>query len=126
MGQSRPLFVYFRSFLVTISIQIEKSVDGVLGIRTWAAGWKAQTKPQSYGGHIFFLVKLSPNFAVDDHSHPWCRLGFNLLSIGFLGSKFSQKPRNLVTTISNKFRCFSKILKMDSFGNLTSLTQIGL
>ena len=34
MGQSRPLFVYFRSFLVTISIQIEKSIDGVLGIRT--------------------------------------------------------------------------------------------
>ena len=34
MGQSRPLFVYFRSFLITISIQIEKSVDGVLGIRT--------------------------------------------------------------------------------------------
>ena len=29
MGQSRPLFVIF---LVTISIQIEKSVDGVLGI----------------------------------------------------------------------------------------------
>ena len=28
-------FVYFRSFLITISIiQIEKSVDGVLGIRT--------------------------------------------------------------------------------------------
>ena len=27
-------FVYFCSFLVTISIQIEKSVDGVLGIRT--------------------------------------------------------------------------------------------
>ena len=33
MGQSRPLFVYFRYFLDTISI-IEKSVDGVLGIRT--------------------------------------------------------------------------------------------
>ena len=32
MGQYRPLFVYFRSFLVTISI--EKSIDGVLGIRT--------------------------------------------------------------------------------------------
>ena len=31
MGQSRPLFVYFR---VTISIQIEKSIDGLLGIRT--------------------------------------------------------------------------------------------
>ena len=35
MGQSRPLFVYFHYFLDTISIiQIEKSVDGVLGIRT--------------------------------------------------------------------------------------------
>ena len=33
MGQSRPLFVYFRHFLITISI-IEKSIDGVLGIRT--------------------------------------------------------------------------------------------
>ena len=36
MGQSRPLFVYFRSFLITISILIEKSVDGVLGI--WTRG----------------------------------------------------------------------------------------
>ena len=36
LGQSRPLFVYFCSFLVKISIiQIEKSIDGVLGIRTW-------------------------------------------------------------------------------------------
>ena len=35
MGQSRPLFVDFRPFLITISIiQIEKNVDGVLGIRT--------------------------------------------------------------------------------------------
>ena len=33
MGQSRPLFVYFCYLLDTISIiQIEKSVDGVLGI----------------------------------------------------------------------------------------------
>ena len=35
MGQSRPLFVYFHPFLITISIiQIEKSVDDVLGIQT--------------------------------------------------------------------------------------------
>ena len=35
MGQSRPLFVYFHTFHITISIiQIEKSVDGVLGTRT--------------------------------------------------------------------------------------------
>ena len=35
MGQPRPLFVYSRHFLVTISvIQTEKSIDGMLGIRT--------------------------------------------------------------------------------------------
>ena len=35
IGQSRPLIVYFLHFLITISItQIEKSVDGVLGIQT--------------------------------------------------------------------------------------------
>ena len=35
MGQSRPLFVYFRHFLITISIiQMEKNLDGVVGIRT--------------------------------------------------------------------------------------------
>ena len=35
IGQSRPFFVYFRSFLVTISIKIEKSLDGVHGIQNW-------------------------------------------------------------------------------------------
>ena len=36
MGQSRPLFVYFRPFLITIPIiQIVKSIEGVLGIQTW-------------------------------------------------------------------------------------------
>ena len=35
LGQSRPLFCFiFRSFLVTISMQIEESVEGVLGNRT--------------------------------------------------------------------------------------------
>ena len=33
-ANSGPFLVYFRSFLVTISIQIEKSMEGVLGIRT--------------------------------------------------------------------------------------------
>ena len=34
MGQSRPLFVYFHPFDITIQLQIEKRVDGVHGIRT--------------------------------------------------------------------------------------------
>ena len=40
MGQSRPLFIYIRPFLIpiaiTISIQIDKSIDGVLSI--WTRG----------------------------------------------------------------------------------------
>ena len=44
--------VYFRSFLATISIiQIEKSIDGVLGIRTRGRRMVGTDKPQSYGGH---------------------------------------------------------------------------
>ena len=35
MGQSRPLFVYFCSFFITMSIiQIERNIDGVFGIQT--------------------------------------------------------------------------------------------
>ena len=34
MGQSRPLFVYFCPFHITIQLQIEESIDGVLGIQT--------------------------------------------------------------------------------------------
>ena len=39
----------------------DKSVDGVLGSRTWAAGWKAQTNPLSYAGtpdEILYLPSL--------------------------------------------------------------------
>ena len=59
MGQSRPLFVYFRHFLITISI-IEKAQMVCLGFEPGAAGWQAQTKPRSYGGHpkqYFFVLK---------------------------------------------------------------------
>ena len=42
MGQSRPLFVYFRSFLITISIQIEKK-------HRWCA-WDLSLGPQD-GSH---------------------------------------------------------------------------
>ena len=51
MGQSRPLFVNFCPFPITISIlQIEKSVDGVLGIQTDGRGMVAQMIQLSYGG----------------------------------------------------------------------------
>ena len=51
MVQSRPLFVYFRPFLITISIiQIKKGQMVCLRYKPVAAGWQAQTKPQSFGG----------------------------------------------------------------------------
>ena len=50
-GQSRPLFCfYFPPFPITISrIQIAKAQMVCLGIEPAAAGWQAQTIPQSYG-----------------------------------------------------------------------------
>ena len=52
MGQTRPLFVSFRSFHLTNISQIltinDKSVDGVLGTKPAAAGWNALTNPLSY------------------------------------------------------------------------------
>ena len=52
MGQSRSLYVYINNFLVRISImQIEKALMVWLGFEPAAAGWYAQTKPRSYGGH---------------------------------------------------------------------------
>ena len=79
MGQSWPLFVYFRSFLVTISIiQIEKSIDGVLGIRTRDTGWWAQTKPRSYGAlpnithcHFVFTDVVESNLIKLEGDQPY-------------------------------------------------------
>ena len=73
MGQFRPLFVYFHSFLIKISIQIEKSVDGVLWI--WTRGGRMVGADETMELwqppsliHIFptlFFICLNP-----PHSHP--------------------------------------------------------
>ena len=48
MGRSRPLSVYFRPFLITISIiQIDKAQKVCLGFEPAAAGWLAQTIPRT-------------------------------------------------------------------------------
>ena len=63
MGHPGLFFVHFRSFLVAISIiQIEKSLDGVVGKWTQVARWLAQTKPRSYGGlydDLFYCKELN-------------------------------------------------------------------
>ena len=50
-GQTRPLFLYFRSFHMTNIQQIWlKKIDGALWTQTGAARWEAQTNPLSYDG----------------------------------------------------------------------------
>ena len=72
MGQSRPIFVYFRSFLIIISTQIEKSIDGELGIRT--RGRRMVGAGQKHGAmaatlnftllHIYYLFMVIPGLHV--------------------------------------------------------------
>ena len=52
-GPIPAFFVYFRPFLIKISrIQIEKSVEGVLGTRTCSRMMVGAEIPQSYGGRL--------------------------------------------------------------------------
>ena len=55
--QSRPLFVYFRLFYMTqIKYKLIKALIVCLGLEPGAAGWKAATNPQSYGGTTFLTL----------------------------------------------------------------------
>ena len=68
------LFVYFLPFLIIISIiQIEKSVDGILGIQTRGRRIMAQTKPRSDGG--LYLLNYSP-FLLQPSSQPVIELPY--------------------------------------------------
>ena len=59
MGQSRPLFVYFCHFLITISIiQIEKSIDGVLGIQTRGHNMVGADETTELWRPVFFIVRI--------------------------------------------------------------------
>ena len=72
MGQSRPLFVYFHPFDITIQLQIEKRVDGVHGIRTRGRRmvgadetmelWRPPKGPLCYMQPIFWLKPALQNF----------------------------------------------------------------
>ena len=59
MGQSRPIFVYFRLFFMTqIKYKLKKVLMVRLGINPGAAGWKARTSPLSYGSTAIVKVCL--------------------------------------------------------------------
>ena len=61
MGQFRPLYVYFRYCLDTISIiQIEKSRDGVLGIRT--LGRRMVGADETTADHLDLIYNVDNTF----------------------------------------------------------------
>ena len=67
MGQSRPLFVYFRSFHIRIQVtniqfelKFEKSVDGVLGTQAWGGMMEGADKSTELWRHpIIYLFDES-------------------------------------------------------------------
>ena len=69
MGQIRPLFRLFSSFShtnINSTIQIEKSIDGELGIQTWGrrmVGANETTElgmagPQFWSDNFFFNIEI--------------------------------------------------------------------
>ena len=46
MGQSRPLFIYFRLSHITQINKLMKALMACLGLEPGAAGWKAMAGPQ--------------------------------------------------------------------------------
>ena len=71
-------FVYYRPFLIKISIiQIEKVWMVCLGFERGAAGWKAQTKPQSYvqppAVLSMFEVSYESFWSHENRSKHWSR-----------------------------------------------------
>ena len=107
--QFRPLFVYFHYFLATITItQIEKSIDGVLGIQTRGRRmvgadkstelWrpicllhcpKLLTNVLSFAWSLPYLIRLEPN----------CRFFCKTFSTFLKWPK--QSPNNLATFVIN-------------------------
>ena len=60
MGQSRPLFVYFLPFHITNQLQIDKSIDGVLGIQTRGRRMEgADETTELWRPPLFYLFGLS-------------------------------------------------------------------
>ena len=55
MGQSRPLFVYFRLFHMT---QINKSVDGVLATRTRGGRMEGTDKSTEQWQHPYKQISM--------------------------------------------------------------------
>ena len=91
-GQSRPLVCFFRPFLVTISIiEIEKSLDGVLGIRT---------QSRTYGSANPYSLPVAPTLV-------WAHSGQSIPG----GTLVEEQTQSLCLGMCNRYRHFLPISK---------------
>ena len=82
MGRSRPLFVYFRPFLFTISIkQIEKGIDGLLGIRTCSRRMLGTVKTIL---SVFFHICIALNESHNRNRASWYTLDLGPFALSSL------------------------------------------
>ena len=78
MVQSRPLFVYFRPFLIIISIiQVEKSKTVCLGFEPREAVWQVQTIPPTAK-----IVMSKELFQLDSNLRPLEAKTVSVTSLG--------------------------------------------
>ena len=106
-GQSRPLFVYFRSFLIPSSIiQIEK--DGVLGIRTWDSrivGADETTELPMTGAVLSGLFRQKYNF-----KRKFWNGNYLVYSTGMFELMTSCQPiTTRPNTVAYLYKCFNRI-----------------
>ena len=58
LGQSRPLFAYFRFFHIAQFNKLMKAEMVCFGLEPGVAGWKAKTNPLSYDGTLIIIVLI--------------------------------------------------------------------
>ena len=58
LGQSRPLFAYFRFFHIAQFNKLMKAEMVCFGLEPRVAGWKAKTNPLSYDGTLIIIVLI--------------------------------------------------------------------
>ena len=128
MGQSRPLFVYFRSFPIPITIsiiQIEKSVDGVLRIRTRGrrmVGKDETTELWRHPLHSFFKTKIlvvGIEIVVSKHIEilcctTWHKIIPKFLFIIFGTCLYPTAEKEIMKLLTGKCMCNTKWGRLDS------------
>ena len=109
MGISRPLFVYFRHFLDAISIiQIEKSVDGVLGMVGAGKTTELWRPPNIYFIRVPTYVRTYVRYRLSIEASVTRLLNYLFNNLAFTLKKLSESIK--IAKLSSK--CFQIVNKL--------------